>query len=38
SQSAPRAAQGSSTPAPGARPVRPVCTRRPTGKRNAGRR
>lgn len=38
SQSAPRAAQGSSKPAPGARPVRPVGTRRPTGKRNAGRR
>jgi preprotein translocase subunit SecF len=28
----------SSKPAPGARPVRPTGTRRPTGKRNAGRR
>jgi preprotein translocase subunit SecF len=27
-----------SKPAPGARPVRPTGTRRPTGKRNAGRR
>ncbi|MBR7551844.1 protein translocase subunit SecF, partial [Mycobacterium tuberculosis] len=27
-----------SKPAPGARPVRPTGTRRPTGKRNVGRR
>jgi preprotein translocase subunit SecF len=37
-QAAATKAAASNKPAPGARPVRPTGTRRPTGKRNAGRR